>query len=93
MTRTAIGGIAAGSFTLGILAGLLLPGTLDTSRHDQLMAAHMSAMGSMPMDIGSMNGGSMPMDMGSMNGGSMPMGPRASTPGHEMHHASPEVGQ
>jgi hypothetical protein len=89
MTRTAIGGIAAGSFTLGILAGLLLPGTLNTSRHDQLMAAHMSAMGSMPMDMGSMNGGSMPM----MDMGSMPMGPRASTRDHEMHHASPEDGQ
>lgn len=83
MTRTAIGGIAAGTFTLGILAGLLLPGTLNTSRHDQLIAAHMSAMGSMAM-----------MESGSMNMGAMPMSPGATTPaGHQMHHASPEVGQ
>jgi hypothetical protein len=89
MTRTAIGGIAAGCFTLGILAGLLLPGALNTSRHDQLMAAHMSAVGSMTMDMGSMNGRAMPM----MDMGSMPMSPRGSTPGHEMRHASPEVVQ
>lgn len=90
MTRTAIGGIAAVAFTLGILAGLLLPGTLNASRHDQLMAVHMSAVGSMPMDLGSMNGRSMPM----MDMGWMPMGPDATTPaGHETHHASPQVGR
>jgi len=77
MTRTAIGGIAAGSFTLGILAALLLPGTLSTNRHDQLVAAHMSAMGSMPMEMGS-----MPMAPDATT--------RA---GHQTHHASPEVGQ
>lgn len=78
MTRTAIGGLTAGAFTLGILAGLLLPGTLNAGRHEQRIAAHMSAMGSMPM-----------MDMGTM-----PMGPGAITPAdHETHHASPEVGR
>ena len=93
MTRTAIGGIAAGAFTLGILAGLVLPEGLAASRHDQLMASHVSAMASMPM----MGRGSMPM----MGGGSMPMMDKASMPmmsrsvpaGHAAHHPWLEVGE
>ena len=89
MTRLTIGGIAAGTFTLGLLAGLGLPGALAAARHDQLMAAHMSAMGSMSMtEMRSM--GAMPM----MDRGSMPMTPGAMMPaGHEAHHASPDPGQ
>jgi hypothetical protein len=92
MTRTVIGGIAAGAFTLGILAGLVIPGSLAASRHDQLMASHWSALGSVPMmDWGSMpmmQGRSMPMmDSGSMMGaGSVPMG-------HAMHHGWWELGR
>ena len=88
MTRTAIGGIAAGAFTLGILAGLVLPGSLAPFRHDQPMAGHMSAAGSMPMGSMPMGVGSMPMGVGSMPMGSMPM-----MAGHDMHHASPQVGR
>ena len=77
MTRTAVGGIAAGAFTLGILAGLVLPGSLAATRHDQLMASHMSATGSMPM---------MGMD-------AMPMASGSPPPGHEAHHASPDLGR
>jgi len=80
MTRTVIGGIAAGAFTLGILAGLVIPGTLAASRHDQLMASHWSAMGSTPM----VHIPSMPM----MDSGSMPM-----VRDHAMHHASWELGR
>ena len=91
MTRLTIGGIAAGTFTLGLIAGLVLPGTLVAPRHDQAMAAHISSMGAMPiMDMGSMNMSSMPM----MGVGSKPTSPGATTPaGHETHHSSPEVGQ
>ena len=85
MTRTAIGGIAAGAFALGILASLVLPGSLAGTRHDQLMASHMSAMGSMPM----MGSGSMPM----MGSGSMPMMRDFAPGGHAMHHASREIGR
>ena len=93
MTRTAIGGIAAGAFTLGILAGLLLPGSLAGTRHDQLMASHMSAMGSMPM----MGVSSMPM-MGSrsvpmMDTDAMPMMGGSAPASHVTHHASPAVGR
>lgn len=93
MTRTTIGGITAGAFTLGILAGLVFPGMLGAARHDQLMATHLSAMAAMPMmDIGamSMDVGSMPM-MGTGSMPSMDMGSIGA--GHEAHHASPEAGQ
>ena len=93
MTRTAIGGIAAGAFTLGILAGLVLPESLAASRHDQLMASHVSAMASMPM----MGRGSMPMT----GGGAMPMMDVTSMPmidgsvpaGHAAHHPWREAGE
>ena len=92
MTRTAIAGIAAGSFTLGILAGLVLPGSIVTARHDQLIASHASAMASMPAT----GGGYMPMHVGAMpmmDMGSMPMGSESVPADHHAHHASPEVGQ
>lgn len=93
MTRTAIGGIAAGAFTLGILAGLVLPGSPAATHHDQLMASHMSAMNSMPM--GNMN--SMPMgnmsSMPMMETDAMPMASGSGSSGHEAHHALPEVGR
>ena len=86
MTRTAIGGIAAGAFTLGILAGLAIPRTLAATGHDQLMADHMA--GTRPMPLRPM--GSMPM----MGTGSMPMMGTGSMPaGHGMHMTVPEVGR
>jgi hypothetical protein len=93
MTRTAIGGIAAGAFTLGIFAGLVVPGSLAASRNDQVMANHMSAIWSMPMtNIGSMpmmGTGSMPM----MGMGYLRMGGDSAQAGHAMHHAPREVGR
>jgi hypothetical protein len=86
MTRTAIGGIAAGAFTLGILAGLVVPGTLASTRHDQLMADHIARPRSMPM----MATGSMPM----MGTGSMSMmGTGSMSAGYGMHMTMPEVGR
>lgn len=88
MTRTTIGGIAAGAFALGLLAGLLLPGTFAATRHDELMTDHISAKGAMSM-TGSMPMGmdTMPMDVGRMHGtGAMPMMPAASgMSGHGRH--------
>ena len=99
MTRTTIGGIAAGAFTLGLLAGIVVPSALDVSRHDWSMATHRSAMGDMPaMGMGAMPMGmgsnrAMPMGMGAMpmGMGAMPMGMGSNRAMHEAHHGSPEV--
>jgi hypothetical protein len=93
MTRTTIGGLAAGTFVVGLLVGLVVPGAVARADDDRLMPDHLAAMGSMN---GSMMGGSMDQMMGGsmdqmMGGGAVPMMPggTAAPAGHEWHHASP----
>jgi hypothetical protein len=37
MTRTAVGGIAAGAFLLGVLVAMLIPGSLARWEHDRML--------------------------------------------------------
>jgi hypothetical protein len=78
MNRTAVGGLAAGAFAVGLLVGLLAPVAVGRPQPHQPMVDHMSAMGSM------MHAGTM------MDGGAMPMSPLGLRhPGHQFHHPSP----
>ena len=94
MTRTAVGGLAAATFAVGLLVGLVAPGAFTDTNHDRLMADHGAAMGGMmrsPMGPVMMDMGSM-MHSGSMMGtGAMPMMPagRIGPADHNAHHASP----
>lgn len=87
MTRTMIGGLAAGTFAIGLLAGLVVPGALARADHDRLMTDHMAATGVM------MNGSMGPMmNMGSMmGGGAMPLMPagNGAPAGYGAHHTWP----
>jgi hypothetical protein len=73
MTRTAVGGIAAGAFLLGVLVAMLIPGSLARWEHDRMlggMAGMHPKSGMHPMAGHSMRGTqSMPM----MGTGMQPM--------------------
>jgi hypothetical protein len=90
MNRIAVGGLAAGTFALGLLVGIVSPGALGRADHERLMLDHMAAMAPM-MNAGAMMGAGAMMDGGGMpmagGGMSMAAGTSCSSALHASHHA------
>ena len=89
MNRSTVGGLAAGTFAIGLLVGLLAQVAIGRPQMHQPMFDHMSAMGSM-LNAGTMMNGDAMMNPGTMmDGDTMPMMPAGLRhPGHQSHHSS-----
>ena len=86
MTRPAIGGIAAGAFVLGILAGVVIPGAVARFDGDPHLLGSMARAHGMPGMHAMSSTGSIPTS-GDI-GGWMPMHQTMAGSDHAGHHAS-----